>query len=177
MNEIQPYLVVVQLLSCFQHFETPWTVACQASLSFIISWSLLKVMSIESVMLSNHSSSVTPFSCPQSFPASQSFPMSQLFASGGLGIGASASASVLTMNIQAWFPFRLAGLISVLSRGLSRDFFSTTIWKHQFLSDHPFLRSSSHICMWLPVEKHCLKLLLKSDQLIKHLCLWRFSVS
>ena len=118
MNEIEPYLVVaVQLLSCFWLFVTLWTVAPQASLSFTISWSLLKLMSIESVMLSNHSSSVTPFSCSQTFPASESFPVSQLFASSSPGTGASASATVLTMNAQGWFPLGLAGLISMLSRG------------------------------------------------------------
>ena len=79
------------------------------------------------------SSSVAHFSsCPQSFPASGFFPMSQLFASGGQSIGASALASVLPMNIQGWFPLGLTGLIPLLSKGLSRVFFSTTIWKHQF---------------------------------------------
>ena len=74
------------------------------------------------------SSSVTPFSsCLQSFPASGSFQMSWLFTSGGQSIGASASASVLPMNIQDWFPLRLAGLISLLSKGLSRAFSSTTV--------------------------------------------------
>ena len=77
------------------------------------------------------SSSVTPFSsCPQSFPASGSFPMSQLFASVGQNIGASASASVLPMNIQSWFPLGLTGLISLLSKGLSRVFSRTTVQKH-----------------------------------------------
>ena len=72
------------------------------------------------------SSSVTPFSfCPQSFSASGSFPMSQLFASGGQSIG--ASAPVLPMNIQGWFPLGLTGLISLLSKGLSRVFSSTTV--------------------------------------------------
>ena len=69
------------------------------------------------------SSSVVPFSsCPQSFPASGSFPLSQLFASGGQSIGASASASVLPMNIQGWFPFGLTGLISLLSKGLHQHY-------------------------------------------------------
>ena len=69
------------------------------------------------------SSFVTPFSyCIQSFPASGSFPVSQLFTSGGQSIGASASASVLPMNIQGWFPLGLTGLISLLSKGLSRVF-------------------------------------------------------
>ena len=81
------------------------------------------------------SSSVASFSsCPQSFPASGSFPMSGLFASGGQSIGASASASVLLMNIQGWFPWGLTDLISLQSKGLSRVFSSTTIWKHQFFS-------------------------------------------
>ena len=70
-------------------------------------------------------------SCLQSFPASRSFPMSPIFASGGQRIGASASASVLPMNIQSWFPLRLTGLISLLSKGLSRVF--TAVRKHQFL--------------------------------------------
>ena len=79
------------------------------------------------------SSSVAPFSsCLQSFPASGSFTMSQFFISGGQSIGASASASVLPMNIQGWFPLGFTGWISLLSKGLSRVFSSTTVWKHQF---------------------------------------------
>ena len=84
----------------------PWAAACQASLSPTFSQSLPKFTSIELVMLSNHSSSATHFSsCPQSFPAYRSFLVSQFFASGGQSIGASASASVLPMNIQGWFPY------------------------------------------------------------------------
>ena len=76
------------------------------------------------------SSSLVPFSsCLQSFPASGSFPMSQFFTSGGQSFG--ASASVLPVNIQGWFPLGLTGLISLLSKGLSRVFSSTTIQKHQ----------------------------------------------
>ena len=79
------------------------------------------------------SSSVSPFSsCPHSFPASGSFPVSRLFTSGGQRIGASASASVLPMNIQDWFPLGLTGLISLLFKGLSTVFSSITIWKLQF---------------------------------------------
>ena len=75
------------------------------------------------------SSSVIPFSCcPQSFPASRYFPMSWLFASGGQSIG--ASASVLPVNIQGWFSFRLTGSLSLLSKGLSRIISSTTARKH-----------------------------------------------
>ena len=96
------------------------------------------------------SSSVTPFSsCLQSFPASGSFPMSQLFASGGQSIEASASASVLPMNIQDLFPLGLTDLISLLSKGLSRVFSSTKIQRHQFFGAQPFLLSSSHIRTWL----------------------------
>ena len=80
----------------------------------------------------NISSSVVLFFCLQSFPASGSFPTSRLFTSGGQSTGASASASVLPMNIQNWFPLRLTGLISLLSKRLSRVFSNTTVQKHQF---------------------------------------------
>ena len=123
---------VIQLLSCVQFFATPWTAACQASPSFTVFWSLLKLMSIESVMPSSDLILCHPFSCPQSFPASGSFPVSQLFTSGGQSIG--ASASVLSMNIQDRFPLGWTGLISLLSKGLSRTFSSTTVQKHQFFS-------------------------------------------
>ena len=79
------------------------------------------------------SSSVVPFfSCPQSFPASGSFQMSQLFPSGGQSIGVSASASVLPMNIEDWFPLGWTGWISMQSKGLSRVFSNSTVQKHQF---------------------------------------------
>ena len=96
------------------------------------------------------SSSVAPFyCCLQSFPASRSFPMSWLFASGGQSIGASASASVLPVNIQSWFPLGLTGLISLQSKGLPRVFSSTTVERDQFFSTQPFLLSSSHTHTWL----------------------------
>ena len=80
------------------------------------------------------SSSVVPFSsCPQSLPASESFPMSQLFTCGGQSVGVSASASVLPMNIQDWFPLGWTCWISLQSKGLSRVFSNTTVQKHQFL--------------------------------------------
>ena len=91
------------------------------------------------------SSSVIPFSCPQSFPVSGSFPVSQLFPLGGQSTG----ASVLPMNIQDWFPLGLTGLISLQSKGLSRIFSNTTAWKHQFFGAQPSLGSNSHICTWL----------------------------
>ena len=85
------------------------------------------------------SSSVIPFSsCLQSFPASGSFQMSQFFASGAQNIGVSASASVLPVNIQNWFPLGLTSLISLLSKGLSRVFSNTTVQKHQFFGAQLF---------------------------------------
>ena len=99
-------LIVVQLLSHVWLFETPWTAARQAPLS----WSFLRFASLELVMLSNH----LILCCSlQSFPALGSFPMSQLFASGGQSIGVSASASVHPMNIQGWFPSGWTGWISL----------------------------------------------------------------
>ena len=89
-------------------------------------------------------SSVIPFSsCLQSFQASESFPMSQFFSSGGQSIG--ASASVLPMNIQDWFPLGLTGLISLQSKGLSRVFSNTRVQKHQFFGSQLSLKASSHI--------------------------------
>ena len=96
------------------------------------------------------SSTLIPFSsCLQSFPASGSFPMSQFFPSGGQSIGASVSTSVLPMNIQGWFCLGLTGLISLLAKGLSRVFASTTIKRYQFFGTQPTLLSNSQICTWL----------------------------
>ena len=92
------------------------------------------------------SSSVAPFSSwLQSFPASGSFPMSQLFTSGGRSVGALASVSVPPMSTQGWFPLGLTGLNFLLSKGVSRVFSSTTVWKHQFFGAQPVLLPSSHI--------------------------------
>ena len=95
------------------------------------------------------SSVVTFFSCLQSFPASGSFPVSQFFASGGQSIGVSASASVLPMNIEDWFPLGLTDWISLQSKGLSRIFSNTTVQKHQFFSTQLSSWSNSHIHTWL----------------------------
>ena len=88
---------IIKQFSCsvISDSANPWTAAHQASLSFTISWSLFKFMSIESVMQSNHLILSAPFSCTQSFPASESFLMSLFFTSGGQSIGTSALASVL----------------------------------------------------------------------------------
>ena len=123
----------VQSLSCVQLFVTPWTAACQASLSITNSRSLLKLMSIESVMPSNHLILCCPLLLPPSvFSTSGSFPMSQFFTSHGQSIGVSASVSVLPMNIQDWSPLGWTGWISLLSKWLSRVFSNTTLQKHQF---------------------------------------------
>ena len=141
-------VIVVQSLSHVRLFVTPWIAACLASLSFIISQSLLKLMSIESVMPSSHSVLYLLSFCHQSFPASGYFPISHL-ASGGQSIGASTSALVLSKNIWGWFLLGLTGLISLLSKVPSRAISSTTVWKNQFFGAQPSLWSNSHIQTWL----------------------------
>ena len=142
-------------VSSIQGLSHVWlcdTVDCsrQASLSITNSQSSPELMSMESVMPSNHSSIVIPFSsCPQSFPTSGSFPMGQLFTSGGQSIVASALPSVLPMNIQDWFPLELTDLNSLLSQRLSRLFSNTTVQKHQFFSAQPSVWCNSHIHTWL----------------------------
>ena len=107
----------VQLLSRVRLFATPWTAARKASLSITNSQSLLKLMSIELVMPScNLILCCSLLLLPSVFPASGSFPLNQFFTSGGQRIGVSASASVLPMNIQDWFPLGLTGLISLCPR-------------------------------------------------------------
>ena len=140
------HIVVVQSLCHIQLFATPWTAAYQASLSITNSRSLLKLTSIELVTPSNHLILCHPLlPLPSIFsPASESFPMSQFFAAGGQSIRVSASTSVLPMNIQAWFPLGLIGLISLQSKALSRVFSNTTVQKHQFFGAQLSLQSSSH---------------------------------
>ena len=124
-------------------------------LSFTISWNWFKFMSTELMMSSNHPILCCPlFFLPSIFPSIGSFPVSQLFASGGQSTR--ASASVLLMNIQdLLFPLGLSGLISLLSKGLSRVFSNNTIQKHQFFSAQLSLWSYSHIHTWL-LEKTAL---------------------
>ena len=110
------------------------------------SLSLPRLMSIESVMLSNHLVLCCPFLLLSSvFPSIRifSYDMSRLFTSGSQSIGASASASVLPMSTQGWFPLGLTGLMSLLSKELSRVFSNTTVRKHQFFGAQPSLWSSS----------------------------------
>ena len=125
----------VQSLSCVQLFETPWTIACQTSLSITSSQSLLKLISIESVMPSNHLILCHPlFLSPSIVPSISVFTMSLFLASGGQSIGTSASVSVLPMNIQDAFPFGWTDWISLQSKQLSRVSPKTTVQKHQFFS-------------------------------------------
>ena len=118
----------VQSLSPVRLSETPWTAACQASLSITNSWSYPNPSPLSRWCHPTISSSVVPFSSSlQSFPASGSFQMSQLFKSGGQSTGVSALTSVLPMNIQDWFPLEWASWISLLSKGPSRVFSNTTV--------------------------------------------------
>ena len=141
-------VVVFQSLSHVWLFVTPWSVACQASLSFAISRSLLKFMFIGLVILFNHLILYCPLLFLPMFPSMRVFSSESALHIRWL-IGASASASVLSMNIQGWFPLGLIGLIPMLSKGLSSVFSSTTIQKHQFFHAQPSLWSNSHICSWL----------------------------
>ena len=124
-----PYMIVQFSCSVMSNSVTPWTEACQASLSITNSLSLFKLMSIALVMPSNYLILCIPLLlCLQFFPASWPFPMSQRFASGSQSIGASASMSVLPMNIQDWFSLGLTGLISLLSKD-SQESYSITQFK------------------------------------------------
>ena len=146
----------VELLSYVQLFATPWTAACQASLSITNPWSLLKLMPIESVIPSNHLILCRPLLLPPTiFPSIRVFPMSQFFTSGGQSIGVSPSASVLPMNIQDWFPLGWTGWISLLSKEYSRVFSNTTVQKHQFFgaqlssqfNSHPYMTTGKTIAL------------------------------
>ena len=117
----------VQSLSRVQLSVTPWTAACQASLSFIISWSLLRFMSIELVMPSNHLILCSLFTLVLNLPQIRVISSDWFITSGRQSIG--PSASVLLINIQSWHFLGLTGLISLLSKGLSRVFSSDTIQK------------------------------------------------
>ena len=144
-GSVQYFCTAVESLSCVWLFEAPWTIAGLVPQFFTISRSLLKFMSIESVILSNHLILChTLLLLPSISPRIRSFPMSPLFMSGGHSIGASASVPVPPMNIQGWFPLEWTGLISLQAKGLSRVFSNTTIQKHQFFSAQPTLWSNSY---------------------------------
>ena len=141
--------VQFSLVSRVWLFATPWTAARQASLSITNSQSLVKLMSIESVMPSNHFILCWPLLLPPSiFQGSRSFQMSQFFASGGQSFGVSVSTSVLPMNIWDWFPLGQTDRISLQSKGPSRVFSNTTIQKHQFFGAQPSSQSNPYIHTW-----------------------------
>ena len=122
----------VQSISCVWLFATPWTTAHQASLSITIPGVHLNPCPLSRWYHQTISSSVIPFSCPQSFPASGTFSVSQFFASGGQSIGVSTLTSVPPVKTQGWSHLGWTGWISLQSKGLSRVFSKTTVQKHQF---------------------------------------------
>ena len=143
-------IFVVQSLRCVRLFETPWTAACQASLSFAISQSLFKLMSIELVMPSNHLIVFNPsFFLPSIFPSIKVFSNELFVCLRWPKYWSFSFSTVLPMNIQGWFSLGLSGLISLLSKGLLRVFSSTTIWRHQFFGAQTYLQSRLHIHAWL----------------------------
>ena len=129
---------------------TPWTSACHASLFITNSWSLLKLLSIESLMPCNHFILCHPLLLlPSIYPSIGVFSNESVLHIRWPCIRASASVSVLPMNIQDWFPLRWAHWISWLSKGVSRIFSNTTVQKHQFFCTHLYLESNSQIHTWL----------------------------
>ena len=149
LENIIKWFSSVQCLSRVQLFATLWTAARRLPCPSPTPGTCSNSCPLNWWCHPTISSSVIPFSsCLQSFPASV-FPMSQFFASGDQSIGATASASVLPMNIQDWFPLGLTGWISFQAKGLSRVFINTTVQKHQFFGAQLSLWSNSHIHTWL----------------------------
>ena len=155
-------IAVVQSLSRVWLFVTPWTAACQAPLSFIVSQSLLKFMSIESVMLSNHFTLCCPLLLlPLVFPSISvlTFPSTGVLVFPSIRVFSNESAFCIRWpkywsfrfsisppnDYSGWFPLGLTSLISLLSKGLAGVFSSTTIWKHQFFGAQASLWSNSHM--------------------------------
>ena len=141
-------MVVVQFLSRVQ--LTPWTAEHQASLSITNSWSLLKLMSIESVMPSNHLILCHPFLLlPSIFPSTRAFSNERALHIRWPKYWSFSFSKVLLMNIHNWFPIGLTGWISLQSMGLWRVFYNTTAQKYLFFGFQSCLWSSSHLCSWL----------------------------
>ena len=142
-------MTIVQSLSHIQHFGTPWTIAYQVSLSFTISQSLLKLMSIELMMPANHLILCLPLLLPSVLPSIRVFSDESAlhmkwpkYWNFSFSIGPSK-------EYLGWFPLGLTGLIFLLSKGLSRIFSSTTVQKHQFIHSQPSLGSNFCIHTWL----------------------------
>ena len=152
----------VQSLSCVRLLATPWTAARQASLSATNSWSLLKLMSIKLVMPSNHLILCQPL-LSSVFPSIRVFSNESVLHIRGQSIGVSASALVLPLSIQDWFPLGWTGWISLQSKGLSRVFSNTTVQKYQFFHapliivqlSHPYMTPGKTISLtrWTFVGK------------------------
>jgi len=136
----------IQSLSHVRLFATSWTAACQASLSITNSWSLLKLMSIESVMPSNHLILCCPLLLlPSIFPSIKVFSNESVLHIRWPKYWSFNFSINLPMNIQDLFPSGLTGLISLLSKRLLRVFSNTTVQKHQFFSAQLFSWFNSHI--------------------------------
>ena len=139
-SSIGPSVSVAQL--CLTLCD-PVDCSTSDSLSITNTWSLLKLMSINSVIPSNHLILCCPLLLPSIFPSIRVFSSESL--SGGQRIGLSASASVLPMNVQDSFPLGWTGWISLQSKGLARVFSNTTVQKHQFFGAQLSLQSNSHV--------------------------------
>ena len=160
---IDLYVVVVQSLLHVWFFATPRTAACQATRSFTISWSLIKLMSIELVMPSNHLVLCHPLLLlPPIFPSIRVFTSELALCSRWQSIRAWAAASVLPVNIQDWFPLGLTGLISLQSKRLSRVFntsFKASVLHHSAFFmvqlSHPYMTTGKTIALtrWTYVSK------------------------
>ena len=139
-----------QSLGCVWLFATPWITARQASLSITNSRRSLKLKSIRSVMPSSHLILCRPLLLLPAIPPSiRDFSNDQLFAWSGQIIGVSASASVLSKNIQDWFPLGWTGWTSLQPKGHSGVFSNTTVQKHQFFGAQLSSQSDSHVHTWL----------------------------
>ena len=142
--------VVVQSPSCVWFFVTPWTATLQPSQSVTISRSLLKLMFLESVMPSRHLILCYPLLLlPSIFPNIRTFSNESALRIRWPKYWCFSFSISPSNEYQGWFPLRLTGLISLQSKGISRVFSSTAIWKHQFFHSQSSLWSNSHICTWL----------------------------
>ena len=144
-----PTIVIVQSPSCVLLFAIPWTAACQASLFFRISWSYFKLLSIVSVIISNHLISCHSLLLLSIFPSIMVFSNESAFHTRWPKYWNSSLNISASNDIQGWFPLGLTSLTSLQFKGLSKVFSNPTIWKHQFFSRQPSLWPNSHICIWL----------------------------
>ena len=150
LTSLQYLTLCYSVAKSSQLFVTLWTAACQASLAFIISWSVLTLMSIESVILSNHLIPYHPLLLlPSIFPSMRVFSSESALHIRWPKYWSFSFSISPSMNMQGWFPLGLTGWISLQSKGLSRVFTSTTIQKHQFFGAQPSLWSNSHIRTWV----------------------------